>query len=71
MPGRVLLRFYGERTLLWARKDGIERGALTERHISQLWAWGRAHRKCRLPPLHKHCALLALQPVTGCVHRCT
>ena len=44
--GSILVRFYGERSLMWAKESDLEEGALTPRHIADLQAWGRTRQKC-------------------------
>ena len=48
------MRFYGERSIMWARESELERGCLTERHTADLQTWGRTRQKsapslCMLP----------------------
>ena len=47
--GSILVRFYGERSLMWAREADLEEGSLTPRHITDLQLWGRTRQKCGLP----------------------
>ena len=54
--GSILVRFYGERSLMWAREADLEQGALTPRHIADLQAWGRTRQKCGLPHSTAPCA---------------
>ena len=42
----MLMRFYGERTLMWLREEDLEPGPFGEQHKAELHAWGRANRKC-------------------------
>lgn len=43
--GHILVRFYGERSLMWAKESDLEQGSLTERHIADLQTWGRTRQK--------------------------
>ena len=49
--GSILVRFYGERSLMWAREAELEEGALTPRHITDLQLWGRTRQKYGLTAL--------------------
>ncbi len=39
------MRFYGERSIMWAKESDLEQGCLTERHIADLQSWGRTRQK--------------------------
>jgi len=43
--GHILVRFYGERSLMWAKESELEKGCLTEKHIADLQTWGRNRQK--------------------------
>lgn len=42
----VLVRFYGEGSLMWVAEGSLCEGPLEDSHIAQLQAWGRLNRKC-------------------------
>ena len=46
--GHILVRFYGERSIMWAKESELEQGCLTERHIADLQTWGRTRQKSAL-----------------------
>ena len=48
--GRVLVRFYGERTLMWLREEDVQLGPPGAHYAAELHAWGRANRKWAEPP---------------------
>ena len=54
--GSILVRFYGERSLMWAREADLEEGTLTPRHITDLQLWGRTRQKCGSPKPALLCA---------------
>ena len=43
--GHILVRFYGERSLMWAKESELEKGCLTEKHIADLQTWSRNRQK--------------------------
>ena len=59
--GHILVRFYGERSIMWAKESELEQGCLTERHIADLQTWGRTRQKSA-PNL---CAI-HIGPLTDC-----
>lgn len=64
------MRFYGERSLMWARESDLEEGALTSRHIADLQAWGRTRQKCGSLQFAPPCALWDPNNRTGQLLRC-
>lgn len=66
--GHTLVRFYGERSLMWARESDLEQGSLTERHIADLQTWGRTRQKCGLSTDTVSLVTITVKPLCcGCV----
>ena len=42
------MRFYGERSIMWAKESELEQGCLTERHTANLQTWARTRQKSAL-----------------------
>ncbi|CAL8470267.1 g9809 [Coccomyxa elongata] len=46
--GRLLVRFYGERSMMWVREEDVQEGSLDDSHVEEMQIWGRLHKKPQL-----------------------
>ncbi|EIE26240.1 hypothetical protein COCSUDRAFT_83615 [Coccomyxa subellipsoidea C-169] len=42
---RVLVRFYGERSMMWVRQEDLRKDSLDDGHVADMQDWERLHRK--------------------------
>lgn len=73
---RMLVRFYGERSMMWVREEDLQEGSLDDGHVAEMQNWERLHRKYT-PLLSTHCmksnaltpaSMLLLQPLPAPIH---
>ncbi|KAK9915696.1 hypothetical protein WJX75_002780 [Coccomyxa subellipsoidea] len=42
---RMLVRFYGERSMMWVREEDLQEGSLDDGHVAEMQNWERLHRR--------------------------